>query len=173
MQNTNRLRHRIPTIRRYAQELQLWVLGLLTWVASWGEGILKPETLRQLRGYLREDMATARYDIRRVLFTFIVAHQFIGKRGKRYTSRPFATPVGFRYVARDIDILRIYLRGIPLKTLDDMRHALDNLDAVVAKALKRLPKNGVDFCRIACIAPPVATLTPAIPAPAPEAADTS
>lgn len=66
--------------------------------------------------------------------------------------------------------MRVHLRGIPLKTLDHMRHALDRLDEVVARAVKRVPES-VACYRNACVAAPMIALVPTGLVHAPDAAD--
>ncbi|TPW01743.1 MAG: hypothetical protein FD124_3631 [Alphaproteobacteria bacterium] len=69
-------------------------------------------------------------------------------------------------------MVRLYTRGIALKSFAEMRRALDDLDAVVATAIARVPKamstGGLKIC-----APPAVGVVFTAPAPATKGADTS
>ena len=77
------------------------------------------------------------------------------------------------YQRRHARLLRIYTRGIPLRTLRDMRDALANFDKVVKRAIARLPKNGVAPGAVVTVLAVMIALSTNALAPAAEAADTS
>ncbi|MBL8559733.1 MAG: hypothetical protein JNM47_13485, partial [Hyphomonadaceae bacterium] len=77
------------------------------------------------------------------------------------------------YQRRKIRIIHAFTRGIPLRTLADMRDALANFDKVVKCATLRLPKNGATPGAIVTVLAVAIALGVQIIAPATEAADTS
>lgn len=172
----NPLIHKIAEFKLHAQSLRLWVLELLAWVAGWASEmrILRNDgNLRNAKKWLRDELAIVRRDIRDVLFLLVMANRAWRKKEKLPTTRPRNAAVGFRRVERKLNILKLYLRGIRLKTLEDMRTVLDDVDRYVARALKRFPRKGPAIFHIAPVAPPVWALICVAPAPAPDAADTS
>lgn len=64
----------------------------------------------------------------------------------------------------------MYTRGIALRTFAQMWRALDDLEAIVDRAIARVPK-GVSIERLAIVEPPVSGFIS--PAPAAGGADTS
>lgn len=134
MQIVRPLRHKLSAIRAAAESLRLWVLGALAWATAWfGDR----ETRIEVRGCLRD----ARRRARELFFLAVTAQMaFHAPEGRRRTLRPFGAPAGCRYRARRFDALKLTTRGLRLKTLADIRRALDHFDATVARLLARMPK---------------------------------
>jgi hypothetical protein len=133
MQIINPLQQHRASIEAFAQSLKLWVLELAAWLVM----MMKS---RAGRIQLQHLIIEARQDIR-----VLIALQ-MGLRLRIHAGRRFATghgqctvPHGFRVQARRGRRLRLFTRGIALRNIPDMQRVLANLDAVVTRALARLP----------------------------------
>ena len=165
MQVVRPLRHRREAYAAAARELHLWLLQVLAWVAT------RVRLPRILRLDFQHEIRKARRDIRVLIFLGMCSRMTFRRRDiGRIRFRPHGID-GYR--RRRARLLRIYTRGIPLRTLRDMRDALSNFDRTVKRAIVRLPKLGVTpGAIVTVIAAAIASSTTA-PAPAAEAADTS
>ncbi|MDZ4775698.1 MAG: hypothetical protein SGJ23_02820 [Alphaproteobacteria bacterium] len=164
MQVVRPLRHRRAAYATAARELHLWLLQVLAWVAT------RVRLPRILRLDFQDEIRKARRDIRVLIFLGMCSRMTFRRDRPSFTRRPHGIA---GYQRRHARLLRIYTRGIPLRTLRDMRDALANFDKVVKCAIARLPKRGVaPGAVVAVIAVTIALSTNAL-APAAEAADTS
>ncbi|KAF0182021.1 MAG: hypothetical protein FD124_625 [Alphaproteobacteria bacterium] len=149
-----------------AQSLRLWLMEVVAWLA---EAIGFREGRIALNGMRIE----ARRELRELIFLMMCARmRFRRTDRRRRRLGPPSTPRGFRYVQRRFDMVRLYTRGIALKTFTQMRRALDDLDAVVTRAISRVPKS-ISTGRLAICAAPTPVFGFISPAPATEGADTS
>ena len=139
MQIHRPLRTHIEKYRKAAQDLRLWVLEVLAW---WLEIVGTVFDVRDARLLLQGCIRDARRDTRDLIFLAMIARMDV-RRPASHTSRPPSVRRGFRYTLRRFRPARIFTRGIALRTLADIRAALDDFDDVVERALKRLPKRRV------------------------------
>ncbi|KAF0185275.1 MAG: hypothetical protein IV086_08345 [Hyphomonadaceae bacterium] len=153
-------------LQAHAQSLKLWLLEIAVWLV---EAIGFREGRIALNGMRLE----ARRELRQLIFMMMCARmRFRKTEQRRRWMRPPSTPRGFRYAQRRIDMVRLYTRGIALKSFAQMRRVLDDLDAVVKRAIARVPKSVSTGRLTICVAPtPVSGFT--APTPAAEGADTS
>jgi hypothetical protein len=88
---------------------------------------------------LQRQTRDARQEARRLIFLAMVAQLAFVQRPRRVCKHP---PVGrgFRFRQRRFAPVALFTRGIKLRTLRDIRDALERFDAVVTRALKRLSK---------------------------------
>ncbi len=164
MQITKPLRNGIETFKTHVRSLRLWVLELYAWwVLSFGD--------RAERIGLRGDIREARREVRELLFLTMVSRMTFQRRARKWM-RPPSARNGFIYVQRRLNLIRLYTRGIKLRTLRDIRDVLNNFDHIVERAVARVPK-GVCTGRLAIVAPPACACGFTAPAPATEGADTS
>jgi hypothetical protein len=121
-------------LKAYAESLRLWLLEIAVWMVEaigFGEG----------RRALHEMRLEARRDLRELIFLMMCARLRFRKTDKRRRwMRPPSAPAGFCYAHRRIDMVRLYTRGIALKTFAQMRRALDDLERIVERAIARVPK---------------------------------
>jgi hypothetical protein len=165
MQVVRPLRHRRAAYATAARELHLWLLQILAWVAT------RVRLPRILRLDFQNEVRKARRDIRVLLFLSMCSRMTFRRRDiGKITRRPHGID---GYQRRRMRLLRIYTRGVPLRTLRDMRDALAKFDKVVKCAIARLPKNGVTPGAIVAVIAVMIALSTNTPAPAAEAADTS
>ncbi|KAF0181721.1 MAG: hypothetical protein FD160_1561 [Caulobacteraceae bacterium] len=122
-------------LQAHAQSLRLWLLEIAVW-------LLEAIGFREGRIALNGMRMEARRELRRLIFLMMCARmRFRKAERRRRWVRPPSTPRGFRYAQRRLDMVRLYTRGIALKTFAEMRRALDDLDAVVTRAIARVPKS--------------------------------
>ncbi|KAF0176424.1 MAG: hypothetical protein FD160_2981 [Caulobacteraceae bacterium] len=153
-------------LQAHAQSLRLWLLEIAVW-------LVEVIGFREGRIALNGMRLEARRELRRLIFLMMCARLRFRKAEKRRRwMRPPSTPRGFRYARRRIDMVRLYTRGIALKSFAQMRRALDGLDRIVACAIARVPR-GVSTGRLTICAAPIVGVVFAAPAYAPEGADTS
>ena len=153
-------------LQAHAQSLRLWLLEIAVW-------LVEAIGFREGRIALNKHRLEARRELRELIFLMMCARmRFRKTERRRRWMRPPSTPRGFRYALRRIDMVRLYTRGIALKTFAEMRRALDNLDAVVRCAIARVPK-AMSTGVLAICAPPAVGAVCAAPAPATKGADTS
>ena len=165
MQIVRPLRHRREAYATAARKLHLWLLQVLAWVAT------RMRLPRILRLDLQDEIRKARRDIRVLIFLGMCSRMTFRRRDfGKFTRRPHGI-VGYR--RRRARLLRIYTRGIPLRTLRDMRDALAKFEKVVKCAIARLPKLGVAPGAVVTVSAVVIALGASAPATAAEAADTS
>ncbi|MBT9445337.1 MAG: hypothetical protein IV086_06530 [Hyphomonadaceae bacterium] len=122
-------------LQAHAQSLKLWLLEIAVW-------LVEAIGLREGRKALHGMRVEARRELRQLIFLMMCARmRFRRTEKRRRWMRPPSVPYGFRYAQRRIDMVRLYTRGIALKTFAEMRRALDDLDAVVLRAIARVPKS--------------------------------
>ena len=104
-------------LQAHAQSLRLWLLEIAVWLV---EAIGFREGRRALHGMRIE----ARRELRELIFLTMCARMRFRKteRRKRWM-RPPSTPSGFRYAHRGADMVRLYTRGVALKSFTQMRRA--------------------------------------------------
>ncbi|MDZ4776904.1 MAG: hypothetical protein SGJ23_08980 [Alphaproteobacteria bacterium] len=164
MQVVRPLRHRRAAYATAARELHLWLLKVLAWVAT------RVRLPRILRLDFQNEVRKARRDIRVLIFLGMCSRMAFRRDRPKFTRRPHGIA---GYQRRHARLLRIYTRGIPLRTLRDIRDALANFDKVVKCAIARLPKNGVAPGAVVTVLAVTIALGASALAPAAEAADTS
>jgi hypothetical protein len=165
MQVVRPLRHRRAAYATAARELHLWLLQVVAWVAA------RVRLPRILRLDFQDEIRKARRDIRMLIFLGMCSRMTFHHRDfRKITRRPHGVE---GYQRRRARFLRIHTRGIPLRTLRDMRDALSNFEQLVKRAIARLPKNGVAPGAIVTVLAATIALGGTAIAPAAEAADTS
>ncbi len=133
MQITRPLRNSIEKLKTHVRSLRLWVLELFAWwVLSFGN--------RAERIGLRGDIREARREVRELLFLTMVSRMTFQRRARKWM-RPPSARGGFRYVQQRLNLIRLYTRGIKLRSLRDIRDALNEFDRVVQRAIARVPKS--------------------------------
>ncbi len=152
-------------IAETVRDLRLWFIEFVAWIAAY---VPMP---RSVRMYMRDEIHRARRDIRLTIALAMIAGMAVPVT-QRWTSRPRGPALGWRMQRRRMNIMKIYTRGIRLRTIADMRRVLDNFDKVVARAKKRLPKR-MKIAGLVLTRAPTVVRPPCAPAPAAEAADTS
>jgi hypothetical protein len=158
------LRKSIQKFKAHVRSLRLWVLELYAWwVASFGS--------QEDRIGLRRDIRDARREVRELLFLTMVSRMSFQRRARRWM-RPPSARSGFRYAHRRLNLIRLYTRGVRLKTLRDIRDVLNDFDRIVTRAIARVPK-GVCTGRLRIVAAAMCVRRFAGPTPAAEGADTS
>ncbi len=164
MQIVRPLRHRRAAYATAARELHLWLLQVLAWVAT------RVRLPRILRLDFQNEVRKARRDIRMLIFLSMCSRMTFRRDRVKFTRRPHGIA---GYQRRHARLLRIYTRGIPLRSLRDMRDALAKFDKVVKCAIANLPKRGaVPGAVVAVLAVTIALSTTAL-APAAKTLDTS
>ena len=152
-------------IAETVRDLRWWFIEFVAWIAAY---MPMPAGVRK---YMRDEIHRARRDIRLTIALAMIAGMAVPVT-QRWTSRPRGPAPGFRMQRRRMNIMKIYARGIRLRTIADMRRVLENFDAVVARAKKRLPKR-MKIAALVMTRAPVMVVVSCAPAPAAEAADTS
>lgn len=164
MQFVSPLRHRREAFVARARELHLWLLEVLAWLMA------RVPAPRFLKLQLRHDLRKTRREIRILIMLSMISRMRFRVDAPIEKSLPQAA-LGYR--RRRTRIIHGLTRGIPLRTVRDMRATLENFDKVVMRAIARLPKAGaVQGAVVTVIAVMIALCTSA-PKPAAEAADTS
>jgi hypothetical protein len=124
-------------LQAWAQSLRLWLVEILAWMV---EAI----GFREGRIALNKHRVETRRELRELIFMMMCQRMRFRRTDRRQRwMRPPSTPVGFRYVERRVDIVRLYTRRIALRSFAQMRRALDDLDRIVDRAIKRVPKSTV------------------------------
>ncbi|MBL8558961.1 MAG: hypothetical protein JNM47_09595 [Hyphomonadaceae bacterium] len=164
MQIAKPLRHRRAAYAAAAREIHLWLLHVLAWVAA------RVRLPRILRLDFQDEVRKARRDIRKLIFLSMCSRLTFRRDPPSFSHHPQGM---LGYQRRKIRIIHAFTRGIPLRTLADMRDALADLDKVVKRALARLPQNGATPGAIVTVLAVTIALGVQIIAPAAEAADTS
>jgi hypothetical protein len=118
-----------------AQSLRLWLMEIAVW-------LVEAIGFREGRIALNRHRVETRRELRELIFMMMCARmRFRRTERRRRWMRPPSTPRGFRYAQRSIDMVRLYTRGIALKTFAEMRRALDDLERIVERAIVRVPKS--------------------------------
>jgi hypothetical protein len=124
-------------LQAHAQSLRLWLLEIAAWLVD-------AIGFREGRIALNGMRVEARRELRQLIFMMMCQRmRFRKTERRRRWMRPPSTPRGFRYAQRRLDMVRLYTRGIALRTFAQMRSALDNLDAIVTRAIARVPRSTV------------------------------
>jgi hypothetical protein len=132
MQIFTPLRSSIEKLKAHVRSLRLWVLELFAWwVLACGS--------RADRIGLRRHVRDARSDVRDLIFMSMVARMTFQKRVQQWM-RPPSARSGFRYARRRLNLIRLYTRGIKLRSLRDIRDVLNDFERVVERAIRRVPK---------------------------------
>ncbi|MDZ4777008.1 MAG: hypothetical protein SGJ23_09510 [Alphaproteobacteria bacterium] len=164
MQVVRPLRHRREAYAAAARDLHLWLLQVVAWLM---QHIRLP---RAWRLEFQSDIRTARRDIRRLIFLSMCSRMTFRMDPPHVSRHPNGV---LGYQRRHARIVHAFTRGIPLRTVAQMRDALAKFDKVVNCAIARLPKDGaVQGAVVTVLAVMIALSTSAL-APAAEAADTS
>ena len=125
-------RDTIEKIALFVRSLRLWTLELVAlWVELFGGRAGRIDLRRRLR--------ELRGDVRRAFFIAVVARMRL-LRGATGTVRPRSAPPGARYRRRRTRFIRMVTRGVRLKSLADIRAALDDFETQAARAFARMPK---------------------------------
>ncbi|KAF0186625.1 MAG: hypothetical protein FD124_282 [Alphaproteobacteria bacterium] len=166
MQILNPLHPHRASIEAFAQSLKLWLLELAMWLVALMDS-------RAGRIQLQHLIIEARQDIR------VLIALKMGLRLRIHTGRRSATgygyssaPPGFAVQTRTGRRLRLFTRSIALKNLRDMQRVIADLEAIVTRALARLPYR-ITRTSIVMVAAVADVLRSTTAAPAPEGADTS
>jgi hypothetical protein len=150
----------------WAQSMTLWLMEVVAW-------LVEAIGFREGRIALNKHRVETRRELRELILLMMCQRMRFRKTdNRRRWMRPPSAPAGFCYAHRRIDMVRLYTRGIALKSFAEMRRALDDLDGIVTRAIARVPK-GVSTGRLVLIAAPTPVSGFTSPAPATEGADTS
>jgi hypothetical protein len=133
MQIHKPLRNSIARFKAHIRSLRMWVLEVCAWwVLGFGT--------REDRIELRREVSEARREVRELIFLTMVSRMTFQRHARRWM-RPPSVRMGFRFAQRRLHMMRLYTRGIRLRTLRDVRDVLNNFERVVAKAIARVPKS--------------------------------
>jgi hypothetical protein len=122
-------------LQAHAQSLRLWLMEIAVW-------LVEAIGFREGRIALNRHRVEARRELRELIFLMMCARmRFRKEERRRRWMRPPSAPRGFSYRRMRIDMVRLYTRGIALKGFAQMRRVLDDLDAVVERAIGRVPKS--------------------------------
>jgi hypothetical protein len=130
----NPLHQHSERIEAFARSLRLWVLELAVLLVT----MMKS---RAAKIQLQHLVIEARQDMRVLIALRMVQRMRIHPRRRSATRHVHcAPPPGFRLQTGRGRRLRLFTRGIALKTIADMKRVIADLDGVVTRALQRLPK---------------------------------
>ena len=164
MQIARPLRHRRAAYAAAARDLHLWLLQVVAWLMT---HVRLP---RAWRLDFQKDIRIARRDIRRLIFLSMCSRLTFRVDRPDVPRRPHGV---LDFQRRHPRIVLAFTRGIPLRTVREMRDALEKFDTVVKRAIARLPKNGATPGAIVGVIVVVIGLSTSASAPAAEIADTS
>jgi hypothetical protein len=130
----NPLHQHSERIDAFARSLRLWVLELAVLLVTMMKSRTGKIQLQHLVIEARQDM--------RVLIALRMVQRMRIHPGRRSATRHVhrAPPPGFRLQTGRGRRLRLFTRGIALKTIADMKRVIADLERVVTRALRRLPK---------------------------------
>lgn len=160
----NPARNHIADIRTWIESLKLWILGAIACVAD-------RTGSRELRLWVQRETRAARRCAKGLIFLMAFA-QIDAPRRHKPNGRPLRAPRGFRSQRRRNNALRHFLRGVKLRTLGDIKAALDTIDAVAARVARRVRWRARYAGFVLCFAPRV-SVVPLCADHCVEAADTS
>jgi hypothetical protein len=117
-----------------AQSLRLWLMEIAVW-------LVEAIRFREGRRALHDMRIEARRELRELIFLMMCARmRFRRTERRRRWMRPPSAQRGFRYAQKRLDMVRLYTRGIALKSFAEMRRALEDLDRIVERAIARVPQ---------------------------------
>jgi hypothetical protein len=119
----------IAFLDRATHSLRLWVLDVLAMLADLLGGGFRTAVRAATRG--------ACADVKLLVVGYAVQHRLAA--APLASERRHGAPRGFRH-ARARRCLRAFTRGVRVKTLDDVRPVLGDLDAVVARMVARFAR---------------------------------
>lgn len=160
----NPVRNHIADIRTWIESLRLWILGAIACVAE-------RTGSRELRLWVQQETRAARRWAKGLLFLMAFARIEIPQHRKG-GGKPMRAPTGFRYQRRRNNALRHFLRGVKLRTLGEIKAALDDIDALAARVARRVRWRARWAGFVLCFAPRV-RVAPGVSAFCVDAADTS
>jgi hypothetical protein len=114
--------------------LRLWFLSVVEWIAEFAP------LPRDPRLWLQRQLIYTRRELRVMFAAAVVSRMRIVERPYRRSHRR-RMPPGFRWAHRCAPAVRFFTRGIKLRTFKEMRRAIDDFDAIVTRAFKRLPRD--------------------------------
>jgi hypothetical protein len=164
MQVVRPLRHRREAYAAAARDLHLWLLQVVAWLM---QHVRLP---RAWRLEFQSDIRTARRDIRRLIFLAMCSRLTFRMDRSHVAHHPLGI---LGYQRRRARIVHAFTRGIPLRTVAEMRDALAKFDTVVKCAIARLPKNGAAPGAVVAVIAVAIAISTNVPMPPAEAADTS
>jgi hypothetical protein len=149
-------------------DLRLWVLTLVAWLA-------RHVPSRWMRLLLQQSIRDARQDLKLLVFAKVLMRlrrRQVDPRHQVAQPAAISAPPGFHLRRRRTKTLKLVTRGIRLRTLGDVRNAIENIDDVVTRALRRLPMTILTH-QLVPVRIPACVIASCAFAPAAEAADTS
>jgi hypothetical protein len=121
-------------LKAWAQSMKLWLVEILAW-------LVEAIGFREGRIALNKHRIETRRELRELIFMMMCTRmRFRKTERRRRWMRPPSAPRGFRYAYRRLDMVRLYTRGIALKSFTQMRKVLDDLERIVERAIARVPK---------------------------------
>jgi hypothetical protein len=160
----NPARQNIAEISTWIVSLRLWILDAIACVADWAAS-------RALKLWVQDETRAARRFAKQLIFLLAFA-RIDPPRRRKGGGVSLRAPRGFCYQRRRNNAVRHFVRGVRLRTPQDIRDVLDDIDAVVARVVRgvrwRARWGGLVLCaasRDLCAAPCLETHA--------EAADTS
>ncbi len=137
----------IAFLDRATHSLRLWVLDVLAMLADLMGG--------GFRAAVRAATRDACADVKLLVVGYAVQHRLAA--APLPSERMHGAPRGFRY-ARARRGLRAFTRGVKVKTLDDVRRVLGDLEVSVAQTVTRFARPRVRR-RLLAVAPGAARVT--------------
>lgn len=126
----NPARQNIAEIRTWIESLRLWILSALACLAAWSGS-------RELRLWVQTETRAARRTARGLIFLLAFAQVDVPPRRKG-GGKPLRAPRGFHYRRRRNNAVRHFLRDVRLRTLAEIKAALDDIDALAARVARRV-----------------------------------
>jgi hypothetical protein len=145
--------------------LRLWFIGVVAWLAEFAP------LPRDARLWLQRALSHTRRDIRLMIAAAVVSRMRF-RACAPFTPHRRRMPRGLRWSPRRGSAVRFFARGIALRSFAQMRRVIDDFDAVVERAFRRLPKAPRGGVLVMTFARADAAPSPGM-TPAAEAADTS
>lgn len=126
------LRSSIDTSKAHVRSLRVWVLELFAW---W---VARPGSCKD-RIDLCRDIRDGRREVRDLPFLTMVSRMTFQRRAKRWMRPPSARD-GFRHAHRRLTLVRLYTRGVRLKTLRNIPDVLNDFERTGQPAIARAPR---------------------------------
>jgi hypothetical protein len=133
--------HIINPLHQYSERIEAFARSLRLWVLELAVLLVMMMKSRAGKIQLQHLVIEARQDMR-VLIALKMVQRMRIHPGRRSATRHVhcAPPPGFRFQTHRGRRLRLFTRGIALKNIADMKRVIIDLDRVVTRALKRLPR---------------------------------